>query len=484
MAIAGLKRAGDLDRLLATARDVAAKEVTQRVAALSAWPTDPRRDGLVVDWLEEMPYRTTGAFWTQLRGLTTQLADVRLEPRLAQIETLMAKTWTSQVGETARARFGPVLAEVGERLRQASRSLEALDDEALVALAAIDAALTKPHRPAVVVAASQEETLLAQILEDPADLSLRAVYGDLLTARGHARGELIALGFKKLEQPLSPQERKREKQLVKELLPELAGPLYRVLASIDVEVHTGFLSTCVVDEQKHPQAYEDSLGHAYWSTVRDLAAPVAVVQHETARRSLERYHVPRAGLDESELVKLVAAATPLPIRTLSCIAQGPPFEALLRHRALFPRLTGLELWACNYDAASLFSAPLCAGLQRLFVELPWLWPRWTDVLLRGVLPASEVLLRAKQDSEYLELCFRAAGPNEAAPKHLELRFETPSNKHSLRDRVKAAAGVLDRLDPAQIASLCIRPSRRIKQPEHGDTLRLAGKRFAAVDYAF
>jgi uncharacterized protein (TIGR02996 family) len=487
LALAGQRRAGDLDALLDAARaGVPAKVVTERLKALATWPADPRRDAVVVDWLCEMPYRTTGAFWTQLRGLAEVIGDVRQLERLSALGALMDKTWGSGLASRVRRTLDPAVAGVCARLheRVAEQAAAPLDAETQASLEAIDAALAarRPVRPQIETGLAQERELEQQILAAPGDLSLRAVYGDLLTARGDPRGELIALGFKRRGGgKLGRAEAKREKQLVKELLPEIAGPLYRVIHHGTVTVDCGFLDSVAVDEQTHPQAYEDALGDARWATVRNLAAPAAVVLHESARRALERYAVPRSpGFDNSEITALIAGETPLPVKALSCIAQAAAFSALLERRDLFPRLERLELWSCNTDAALVFASPLCAGLKALWIDLPWIWQRFTEPLLElPALPADEVTLVVKQAYQSLSLVFTAPAPGEPGEgKDLELRFDAPGHKHTVRDRVAATVELLGRLEPvARIAKLTVRPSRKLKDDTQLKALRAALKRF-------
>jgi hypothetical protein len=88
------RRAEDLDRLLATWRDVPAAEVAARAELLREWPADPRRDRAVVALLCESPYRTTPAVWTQLCALTEMIRDVAS----AQLRAFVAAILTIFIG--------------------------------------------------------------------------------------------------------------------------------------------------------------------------------------------------------------------------------------------------------------------------------------------------------------------------------------------------------------------------------------------------
>jgi uncharacterized protein (TIGR02996 family) len=115
---------------------------------------------------------------------------------------------------------------------------------------------------------SREEELLELIASAPDDDAHRLVYADLLSERGDPRGEFIAL---QLQREGTPEQKERERALLRDHSEEWLGPLARVIESCTFE--RGFLHACTV-RFGSAHEMEEAAPSPLWATVERLAGQV------------------------------------------------------------------------------------------------------------------------------------------------------------------------------------------------------------------
>lgn len=220
-----------------------------RLAAVLAWPPDPRAAEVLADALETASMEMWGTMLDPVCALVAdaliELADPRVVPRLV----LLAD----------RDAGGDV--DVLTRGRHATRAWGALEtgsrapDPELAALVErvplARPAGTMPRAPTGEIAALWE-----QIAAHPDELGPRIVLGDALLERGDPRGELIALQCGAGERAGSPEERARAKHRVRQLVEQLwkcwLGPLAPFLHQRGCELRRGMLEVVRVGRPDSP----------------------------------------------------------------------------------------------------------------------------------------------------------------------------------------------------------------------------------------
>jgi uncharacterized protein (TIGR02996 family) len=446
------RRAEDLDRLLATWRDVPATEVAARAELLREWPADPRRDRAVVAMLCESPYRTTPAVWTQLCALTEMIRDVRQRDRLrafvAAIPTIFIGIGPTKIARRVRAVLEPLL------LRLDACAPAPMAEARRATLAEL--AREEPAAAAATIRGSRADELRACVFEQPDDYGLRAIYADALIEAGDPLGELIALSLKHRDTPPSKPELARRLALTKRLLPAILGPLAKVLYRTELEVDCGFLSRCTVNFQECartiPLRIEELAGSPWWSTVVELRGPAKIFLHPVMR-SLRRLYV----YDDADLAALLDATSPPAIDTLSCNVTTRNVAQLARATRLTV-LRHLHARSCNAKPRALLEAPVMAQLETLVVWLPWVWQPWVEALLARPCAAQAITLFASQDRQPVELRLRR-GPG-GRHSEIDIAIATQTHRFELERRVRAAVSVAHSIG-RRVTRLTITPSRKL-----------------------
>ncbi|MGZ3456530.1 MAG: hypothetical protein ACXVEF_43395, partial [Polyangiales bacterium] len=120
-------------------------------------------------------------------------------------------------------------------------------------------------------AGRDEAALFAEMIEKPQDDAVRLVLADVYTERGDVRGELVTLQIKneRAEKPAAKDE-KREKQILKQHLLELLGPLEPVIDRKTCRFSRGFLQHAEVKFKTAAQRRE-LLEHPHLSTLESIA---------------------------------------------------------------------------------------------------------------------------------------------------------------------------------------------------------------------
>src|SRR5262249_7712243 len=132
------------------------------------------------------------------------------------------------------------------------------------------------------------DALLATVLDDPDDAAARAVYGDALSEAGDPRGELIALQLERERTgKLSAAGDKRERELIKAHAHDWLHPIDAALRPDSIRFAGGVPASCRVAFQtaRQPDAL---LGHALWSTVRELDCDDMSLVTHACMKSLRR----------------------------------------------------------------------------------------------------------------------------------------------------------------------------------------------------
>jgi uncharacterized protein (TIGR02996 family) len=240
-------RAEHLSALLATVQGPS-KVMKERVLLLQAWPADPRLDRWVARQYEKPPFTSTGSgpFWTALKKLTRRLSD-----------------------PVARATLSTLTSERLEGVTvEPPKATTTLPPEAVADLDALEAAIARRQTPTTGQRTAAD--LLADVLANPSDLTVRHVLMDALLEQGHPRGQLLALQLK--AGALTAAEKKQEKALITQHWAELLGPLAPALKP-DSRFARGFLvhaegraaTSSAVDN-----AIAQAKGHPLWRTVESF----------------------------------------------------------------------------------------------------------------------------------------------------------------------------------------------------------------------
>lgn len=301
------------------------KVMKERALLLGAWPADPRLDRWVVTQYEKPPFTSTGSgpFWTALKKLTIKLSDPVARAALAQVKSNRLE---------------------GVKLGPPTPTLP-LSDEVLADLTKLKQALTQRAAPSK----GQRTTadLLADVLANPADVTLRHVLMDALLEQGHPRGQLLALQLK--EGALSAAEKKKEKALIAEHWDELLGPLAPALKP-DSRFARGFLVHAEL-RAAMSAAVENALaaakGHPLWRTVESFSGEGSVLAASDlpVLKEVETWRVPLAQLVKfSGLESLSMRLSPDDFGVLTASGNFPALHSLgLELDAA--QLVAFEAWA-------------------------------------------------------------------------------------------------------------------------------------------
>lgn len=305
---AKLRRPEALSGLLASAQSTA-KVMKERALVLGTWAPDPRLDRWVVTQYEKPPFTSTGSgpFWTALKKLTVKLTDPVARSALAKVKS----------GRLEGVQPGPP---------PPTRPLSA---EELADVAAVEAALTQRATPSKGQRTTTE--LLAEVLANPAELTLRHVLMDALLEQGHPRGQLLALQLK--DTPLTAAEKKREKALIAEHWDELLGPLAPALKP-DSRFARGFLVHAEL-RAAMSSAVDNALtvarGHALWRTVESFSGEGSVLAagEFPLLRAVDTWRISLAELARfTTLESLSMRLTPEDLRALTSPGMFPALNSL------------------------------------------------------------------------------------------------------------------------------------------------------------
>ena len=213
------------------------------VRALVKLPDDPRVAKELARQVDLMQYVSLAsiALYRPLFKRLDELADVRTKELL---ERQLERSKNEYYARNAR--------------KLEERSVAAIKKVKVPALTASEEKwLEQLEASYASVKATQQERgksgaeLLAAVYANPADLGLRAVYGDWLTQHGDPRGELINLQLA----PPTPKSEARIRNLIKQHWRSWVGPLIDWFTRMNTggyempEFKAGFISSCYVFEK-------------------------------------------------------------------------------------------------------------------------------------------------------------------------------------------------------------------------------------------
>lgn len=253
--------ARDLDGLLADIVTARREASTDRVAAIGAWPDDPRIAPGLLALVRKRPFTSVPArpFWT---AVFRELRRRAAAGDLAEIERLR---------EGARAGVTAFDDYVAAKLTALARAIEQRDpppaptpDETAL-LDRLAASLANPTEER---AQKTADDFLAAIWRDPADDGLREVFADWLLERGDPRGELIALQLGRARGTASGEGAKRERELLAKHARAWMGPLEPAVHGTSFRFDRGFLYACKI-AWRRLVATPGLAHHPAWATVRE-----------------------------------------------------------------------------------------------------------------------------------------------------------------------------------------------------------------------
>lgn len=369
-----------------------------RLAAILAWPPDPRSAPLLAAALETSSLETWGTMLDPVCALVADalvaLGDERILPGLADI-----------------ALRAPEDINAITRARHASRAWHALEEKRRPPephLAALGAWLspdtrTPPPARAGDRAAASLAGLWEQVAARPEEIGPRLVLGDALVELGETRGELILLQCAGAQPDAPPEDRARAEQRVQQLVEQQwerwLGSLAPFLHRSGCELRRGMVEVISVGVPGAPDTgWREAAGH------HELFAVHTVRPHHVSPEHYALFveclpRLPRhLGLDSSVAIELLGAHIgALSVETVSYSHHGRarpqapeshPFPTAIAALAnLVPELEVLALeGACPPDQVDALLPQLPRMFRRLRrVEVPQALlhgPRYRELLTR------------------------------------------------------------------------------------------------------
>lgn len=380
--------------LLATfASEGKREEIVARFARIEKWPADPRVAMTLARILERPRLRASDAwygFWSRAMERLAAIGDVRVLRLREGLERHLGKRprESKWIDKARLARLLDELTVEAERIEE--RTTRELRD----AIARLESELAGEKGTA---GASIAE-LYSAVYESPADDAPRLVLGDALleAGLGDPRGELIAA------QLGSSRSAKREKQIVREHVTKLLGPLAPVVVEKLAVFERGFLSEAAI-HSKSEAAAKEVVGLPEWATVRVIhlfspkhpwQAPAAPLLSSPVMRSLrEVTHLnPHTFTDLTDPLRLTRVhLTPFGPWSVYLVERGLP---------LLPELRELDFGGIVDDsvetlATAILSLPAVRALDRIAVGLLYDEARieWARAMMAATIAASSVALR-------------------------------------------------------------------------------------------
>lgn len=323
-----------------------------------------------------------------IEPLETLLAVSSLDPKEAY-----AASKRSPSTNEALAKRTPRTLEVLRRHVPTPLSDE-LRDRALSLLARFEEPL--PAAVSESTAATSQDDLLTQVLANPDDDALRAVWADALQQAGDPRGELIAL---QLRGPEDKTAARAAEKLVTKHWKAWLGPLAPAVVRSSLVFDRGLLDECVTDVRRKATATA-VFSHPSWGTVRSLEFKQFGVLSPAMTRVEVVTGVPEGGLESlatcsfARLRSLDVTTNPSSdyddglkggravsrgMKALST-SKGLPSLSTLTLRLLTREFNGtfVERTADHYRC--IFEAPFAAQLTTFGVRADWSPGPWSRAL--------------------------------------------------------------------------------------------------------
>jgi len=452
-----------------------ADEMVGRLEALERWDPDPRVAAALHEVVRQTPWISSGSrkVWTRVFRLLTAIGDPRTVAVARAFDPAnIRSSWSGPggPGEWMAERLAKVAAKI-----EALGPPRALSEAETAALAALRSALP---RQAPKPASATAEEQLSYFLEHPDDLGACLVLADALQEAGDPRGELILLQHLDETTGLTREQRRREKELLKQHRDRLLGPLARVLTKGNLVFKRGFVHACEVKPQAHAHQLDAVRGHPLLATIHTLSAATRFAV-DPGLLGLRRLVL--TDDDQAEVIAFLRGDTELPLEALTLeigedddepVGDTPEALAALDGCRCLPALN--ELWLeCRGDAGIVDATR--TGLAR----------RVTRLGLRAA-PAAEVAHHAARilgdagarvvtvcrfvDQGYEHRGYgdweshlsvqRAAGAKELEVS-VELALPPPGWSHASAESLEDLTALLGGFAGLPVASLSVRLLKRV-----------------------
>ncbi|MCA9670741.1 MAG: TIGR02996 domain-containing protein, partial [Myxococcales bacterium] len=277
------------------------QQATARLKRIASWPHDPRVSRALAALLAEMKVLRSESgkgFWGTALIVLGNTPDLRT----LDVVRSLGREHSARYGVSTRDWMRKQVKQLRERLeRELLREdpLEPRVAEALEHFAREVGDSSAPHGGGERDAAA----LLHAIYEAPDDDELRAVYADVLSQIGDARGELITLQLARAGKPKA-RASKRERELLGEHAEAWLGSLSHYLLRGGLRFERGFVAEARWNRKRDDEV-DSTLDDPAWSTVHTLLGPApAALALAPVMRSLRAVQVDVAGLTGKQRASL------------------------------------------------------------------------------------------------------------------------------------------------------------------------------------
>lgn len=344
LALVDGKRSLDVGPLLAELPGASVVRARDQVERLGVMEPDPRVARALFDHLAAARYTFSNTIWTGIFKELKRHGDVRTREALAALPPIT--TGAPSVIESMTRRIASAVAALPEHLptspEETLRLAKVTGSLAKLTLDLPEAApKKKPAAPG-----KDEDALLAAIAADPDDVASRQVLADLYTERGDVRGELMALQLA----PPTAKSAKREKQLLKEHLVALLGPIEPVVDLKSCRFSGGFLTHAEVTFETAAQRKELVGNPRFWMLESVETRELALIRHPALRRLRSV-----SGLTWKSFVEL-AEGEPVPHleRVRAALTISDPGKNTLEHLRGLPGLR--EVGFAHFGMGGVYTA--------------------------------------------------------------------------------------------------------------------------------
>jgi uncharacterized protein (TIGR02996 family) len=219
--------------------------LVDRLAAIAAWPADPRAAGPLCAWLcdGEVPWAFDRAPYGRAARVVYELIAVQLR-RIGDARIVPALAACAAEPRGATPPLRATQAELAAQLAAQLADIAPLPAELATQVAALAAAVPAHH-----AAADPLAPLWAELAAQPGDDAPRLVLADALLERGDARGELFAL---QCAGRRAGKSRRREARLVRDHWADWTGELAPILARDGCVFRRGMLHVIAVGATDTP----------------------------------------------------------------------------------------------------------------------------------------------------------------------------------------------------------------------------------------
>ena len=235
-------------------------------AVLARIAPDPRVAHVLLDLLAKPPWRANPSlpFWRACCVRIVFTRDARILAKLEQVALAYPKTIPTTVGH----KVAGYLNKAELALRDEIARIPKLDERALDACTALEAALGVPARAKRTQGAEIVDELLAAVYATPTDDGPRLVLADHLMQRGDPHGELINLQLARAGGRADDTTRARELELLAQSNGQWAGRIGLAFEAARFVFHRGFVGYAQLPRTKG--TLREFAADPAWNTVEIL----------------------------------------------------------------------------------------------------------------------------------------------------------------------------------------------------------------------